>query len=205
MRHPNDCRCGRCEGIRRYPLATTCDWCHGIHNGDANNCTPEEEVAEFEPETITDEQLMWATIAAVKQITKKIKENTMIPSSTTGQQANTSRRGNQQAVRSGLPYLNQTNMGDYLELNVKYPAKIIDCRVNTSAPSPVTLKLAIKGKTCLWGLKTNNPSLAILTDLFGNDENNWAGQNFQMWLHEDEFDGRIWPTCGPAEKEKKVK
>lgn len=130
----------------------------------------------------------------------------MIPKPTSGQAAgNISRRGNQQAVRSGLPYINQANMNDYLELNIKYPVKIIDCRVNNAAQSPVTLKLAIKGKSVLWGLKTNNPSLAILVDLFGDNENNWTGQSCQMWLHEDEFDGRIWPTVGPAEKVKKDK
>jgi len=132
----------------------------------------------------------------------------MIPRSTAGQQQSSQPAARGQATRPGLPYLNMKNMYDYLELDVKYPARIIECRVNSQTSgtqSPVILKLAIKGKTVLWGLKTNNPSLEILTELLGDDENNWADKQVQMWLHEDKFDGRVWITVGALEKETKKK
>ncbi len=209
MAHGHDCTCERCEGIRRYPKLEMCSWCGTEHTGDSYNC-PEEKTEDtlagfVTNDTIEDEQLMWAVLGAVKTITKQVKENTMIPRATSASSP-TSSNSRGQAVRTGLPYLNQQNMANFLELNVKYPVRLIECKVNQGATgnqSPVVLKLAIKGKTVLWGLRTNNPSLAELTEMFGDDENNWANQTFQMWLHEDEFDGRIWPTVGPAEKESK--
>lgn len=204
--HPDGCPCARCDGVRRYPDAAMCDWCSTTHNGDSYNCpevTP--EVEDFsEGETVQDEQLMWAVIGAIRAITKKVREDTMIPRSTVGQSRQNPQGQTRGAAapRTGLPYLNQKNMFDYLELNIKYPARIVDCKVNPNATgnqSPVILKLSIKGKSCLWGLSTSNPSLETLTEMFGDDENNWADKQFSMWLHEDEFDQRIWPTVGELE------
>jgi hypothetical protein len=208
--HSGGCKCDRCEGIKRHPEPSHCDWCGTTHRGDAANCpsSDTEPELEVEPETIEDEKLMWAVLGAIREITNKVKENTMIPKYTGGQQGTpVAGRGQQTAVRSGLPYLNQKNMVDYLELDIKYPVKIIEAKVNPANgnASPLVLKLAIKGKTVLWGIRTNNPSLEVLEQMFGSDENDWAGKSMQMWLHEDDFDGRIWPTVGPAEKEKKAK
>jgi hypothetical protein len=210
MRHPYGCNCGRCEGLRHYPEPSKCDWCNTVHAGDASNCYEEEEALETDVvnnTTVEDEKICWTVFTAVREITKSLKENQMIPAAQ-ARSAQGSRSSQNQQVRTGLPYLNQKNMTDYLELDVKFPAKIIDCRVNDNAnanQSPVVLKIAIKGKTVLWGLKLTNPSLDELTSMFGRNENDWAGKSFLMWLHEDDFDGKIWPTVGPVEEESKKK
>ena len=194
-----------------------CAWCSTTHAGDSYNC-PADTEAESDVVTsapdIREEKLLWEVIGMLRGIKEHVlatypKENEMIPRSTAGQarQQQGQTRG-AAASRSGLPYMNQKNMFDYLEVDIKYPAKIIDCKVNQNPSgnqSAVVVKLAIKGKTILWGLSTSNPSLEILTEMFGDDENDWAGKEFSMWLHEDEFDGRIWPTCGKSEKTKEEK
>ena len=122
----------------------------------------------------------------------------MIPESTAGrnQQSRTGTRGQTERVQTGLPYLNQRNMYDYLEVGIPREVRIIDVRVNPPGgrQSPIVVKLAIKGKSVLWGLTTENPNLEVLIGLFGRSENDWASKNINMSLIEDEFDGRIWPT-----------
>jgi hypothetical protein len=211
-KHANDCPCGRCAGIRRHPNPTLCDWCHTEHAGDANNCGEEPDTDTQSDETFTEEneleaeKLMWSVINDVRQITRSIKEKyDMLPKPTVGEAraASARGRGQQAGTRQGLPYLSQTNMNDYLEIDIKYPVRIIDVRNTPGARSPVTLKLVIKGKTVLWGLSTSNPSYGWLIENLGDDENKWADVDLSMWLHEDEFDHRIWPTVGKAEKKKK--
>lgn len=212
MTHGVGCSCERCIGIRRYPETRLCDWCHELHNGDANNCYQTEEIPleSFSDDTVEDEKLMWFVLGEIRKITTQIKELYMIPRSSNQPRDNQRQTRGTATPRTGLPYLNQKNMFEYLELNVKYPVRIIDCRVNsnpTGNQSPVVVKMTIKGKTVLWGLSVNNPSLEILTDMFGDNENDWADKPISMWLHEDEFDGRIWPAIGKTEsvEEKKKK
>lgn len=209
MQHPSNCPCAQCEGLRLYPDPTLCDWCSETHPGNAANCydpEAEEKVKIFQGDTVEDEKLMYEVLGAIREITTRIKEKYMIPNyAGRGQQAAKSTGGSRQAQRSGFPYLNQTNQTEYLEVGNKFETKILDCRVNSSPSgnqSPITLKLAIKGRTVLWGLRTNNPALETLIQLFGQNENDWSGQKIFMFLEEDEFTGQIWPHVGPVEGKK---
>lgn len=199
-----------------YPEITLCEFCDTMHAGNSNNCPqPEpEDIYPFPDDPPGTEQLCWNVFNAVRDITSAVKETIdMIPQSTNrgtaapaggggggrgGFRQNGGGGGRQQ--RSGLPYLNVSNQHEYLFLEDQTTVKIVDCRVGDgSGSSAVVLRLAIKGKSILWGLSLNNPSLDILTDAFGRNENDWVNQSIKMWLEEDKFTEKVWIHCAAGD------
>jgi hypothetical protein len=210
MPHPLNCPCAICEGLRLYPEPSLCSWCNKVHAGNAANCyDPEadERAKLFSGDTAEIEQLTWDVHNQLKAITKYVKEQQMIPDpQVPEQQANRGRGTN--SARTGFPYLNQANQAEYFTTDSSVKVKILDCRV-VSKPvgnqSPITLKLAIRGRVILWGLRITNQNLPILIQMFGKDENDWADKEIMMSLQIDEFTGKIWPHVEPAEETKKGK
>lgn len=211
--HPSNCSCASCEGLRLYPELSFCDWCKQVHAGNAANCydpEAEEQAGIFSGDTTENEQLTWEVHKQLKAITKYVKEQlNMIPDYQAPEQQGG--RGGQSAakrVTTGFPYLNQTNQSEYFDTESKVKVKILDCRV-TAKPagnqSPITLKLAIRGRTILWGIRTSNQNLPTLVEMFGKNENDWADQEMMMSLQEDEFTGKIWPHVEPVLETGKAK
>ncbi len=112
----------------------------------------------------------------------------MLPSA--GSKANTATKGGSQ--KSGIPYINVTEL-----TSDKAKARVIDVRLTEQVEgrqnfSDIRLKIAIKGMTRLYGLKTTNPEYEKLLSAFGQDETTWPGREFYMYAEQDEFDGKLW-------------
>lgn len=191
-----------------------CDWCHQVHPGNSANCydpDADEQAKIFSGDTAETEQLCWDVFNRVREITTYIKEKMMIPNyeAPEPQQGNTRGGGRgRQTANSGFPYLNQTNQSEYLSTDGSVRVKILDCRIVAKPSwnqSPITLKIAIRGRVVLWGVRTTNQNLPILVEMFGRDENNWAEKEFMFSLEEDEFTGKIWPHVEPLEKKATAK
>lgn len=122
----------------------------------------------------------------------------MITPETRGTGGQSSGKGSQRTT--GLPFLRIENLNFD-----KRTAKILAVKQgeDSRGNKQVTLKVSFVGNTYLWGLRLNNPNVAHLCHIFGNDEETWVGQTFLLALETDEFTNRNWPRAYPAEKESK--
>ncbi len=117
----------------------------------------------------------------------------MLPSA--GSKVNTATKGGSQ--KSGIPYINVTEL-----TSDKATARVIDVRLTEQVEgrqnfSDIRLKIAIKGMTRLYGLKTTNPEYDKLLSAFGQDETMWPGREFYIYAEQDEFDGKLWIRVDP--------
>lgn len=81
-------------------------------------------------------------------------------------------------------------------------AKIQEVKINPQVEgrqnySDVVVKFTVGGKPHLLGLRVGNPELDKLTDAFGDNENQWVGREFAIYLEEDVFDGKKWVRVRP--------
>jgi hypothetical protein len=131
------------------------------------------------------------------------ENNTMIPRGQPQQD-----QGNQHGKRkgSGLRYLS----ADMLSATHQ-AATINDARVENDTfrqGAVVTVKLKFKGEFILWTLRPGNPNLETLGDALGDDETTWHGHDIELYVEEDNFNGKKWirsevvpnPTPSPAPK-----
>lgn len=110
--------------------------------------------------------------------------------------------------QSGFPYVRETDLS-----TDKKRARILDVRVNDAKVkegqrrySDVIAKIALEGKTFLFGLKADNPNYELLVREFSEDENRWPDREFFLYLELDSFSGKYWTRVEPitaAEGKKK--
>jgi hypothetical protein len=185
------CSCERCIGIRKYPEALMCDWCHAVHRGDANNCGMEST----QPTTVTPagpvedspeidrllEKICATVISKIRLVRDSIEEYNMLPSSS----GSTTNRPQRAGQRGGMNYLKN----EMLSTTPK-DAKILAVKAdseNQFGPR-VICKLALNGEVVFWGVNIKkNPNYTILEKKFGLDENDWAGEKILLSLEKDDF------------------
>jgi hypothetical protein len=124
------------------------------------------------------------------------KENEdMIPRSDKQIGDDGNRSSGRKGKRSGLRYLS----ADMLT-NTHQMAEIVDARTQPDnfgkdRPDVVVVKLRFKGEFILWTLRVNNPALEELGNKFGDDESTWKGRQIELYIEEDNFDGKKWIRC----------
>lgn len=101
--------------------------------------------------------------------------------------------------RSGLPYVNESNLSLDKKRCRVLAVKLNDAPVREGQRrfSDVIVKFAMGGDMYLLGLKTDNPNYEILCKAFGEDDNRWLEREFFMYLEEDDFDKRRWVRVEP--------
>lgn len=96
--------------------------------------------------------------------------------------------------RTGFDYLAVTMLSATHQL-----ATIVDARVEKDNfrkdEEVVVTKLKMKGQYILWTLRDNNPCLDVLMDSFGADESKWKEKEIELYLEEDNFNGKQWIRC----------
>jgi hypothetical protein len=134
------------------------------------------------------------------------ENNNMIPR---GQPQQDQQGGQNRGKRkgSGLRYLS----ADMLSATHQ-AATINDARVENDTfrqGTVVTVKLKFKGEFILWTLRPGNPNLETLGDALGDDETSWHGHDIEVYVEEDNFNGKKWirsevvvsnPTPAPPAK-----
>ena len=148
--------------VPTYELPT-CIWCGLPHDGGPENCKEAENQNE--------------------------ENNTMIPR---GQPQHDQQGGNNRGKRkgSGLRYLS----ADMLSATHQ-TATINDARVENDTfrqGTVVTVKLKFKGEFILWTLRPGNPNLETIGDALGDDETTWHGHDLELFIEEDQFNGKKW-------------
>jgi hypothetical protein len=135
------------------------------------------------------------------------EDNTVIPRGQPQQDQGGNNRGKRKG--SGLRYLS----ADMLSATHQ-AATINDARVENDTfrqGTVVTVKLKFKGEFILWTLRPGNPNLETLGDALGDDETTWHGHDIELYVEEDNFNGKKWirsevvvssphPTSAPAPK-----
>jgi hypothetical protein len=133
------------------------------------------------------------------------ENNTMIPRGQPQQDQQGNNRGKRKG--SGLRYLS----ADMLSATHQ-AATINDARVENDTfrqGTVVTVKIKFKGEFLLWTLRPGNPNLETIGDALGDDETTWHGHDIELYLEEDQFNGKKWirsevvvsnPTPAPAPK-----
>jgi hypothetical protein len=120
---------------------------------------------------------------------------------------NTGRRSGKKG--SGLRYLSADMLTTTHQLANIADARVQDDNFGKDRPQVVVVKLRFKGEFILWTLRSNNPSLEVLGDAFGDDETKWNGRDIELYIEEDTFDGKKWIRCdaisGVATESKRVK
>lgn len=115
------------------------------------------------------------------------EENNMIPRGNAPQQGGNQRKGK----RTGLRYLS----ADMLS-TTHQAATIVDARIQPDNFRPgqdaVVVKLKFKGEFLLWTLRQGNPNLEGFGDAMGDDEQNWKNHDIELYIEEDQFDGKKW-------------
>lgn len=53
-------------------------------------------------------------------------------------------------------------------------------------------KLKFRGEFILWTLREGNPSLETIADALGDDETKWSNAEIELYLEEDDFNGKKW-------------
>jgi hypothetical protein len=98
--------------------------------------------------------------------------------------------------RSGIPFLSREHVS-----TDKRMTEILAVKQGTDnrGGDQVSLKINYAGVVYLWNLRTANPNIKTLVELFGGDEERWAGKKFLMALQQDDFTGVSWPTVFPDE------
>jgi hypothetical protein len=125
---------------------------------------------------------------------------------------NASPQGNQQSTRrgrrSGLRYLNADMLSSAHQI-----ATIVDAKVQPdkfrSGEECVVVKLKFKGEYVLWTLRPSTRSdvvtpLEIIGDCLGDNEQEWKGNDIELYLEEDSFDGRKWIRVDVVPQEKAI-
>lgn len=138
------------------------------------------------------------------QLTEQQENSTMLP------RAPQQGGGQQRAPRSGYTYVNEGDLS-----TDKVVAKILATKLN-DAPlkdgqqrfSDLTLQIAFKGQTRLFGVKffdkggAITPNYQFFLDGFGDDNNKWVGREFYLYAEREEFTGRVFPRVEPIEEKK---
>jgi hypothetical protein len=157
----------------------TCVWCGLQHDGGPDKCKEAENQTE--------------------------ENNNMIPRGQPQQDQQGNNRGKRKG--SGLRYLS----ADMLSATHQ-AATINDARVENDTfrqGTVVTVKLKFKGEFILWTLRPGNPNLETLGDALGDDETSWHGHDIEVYVEEDNFNGKKWirsevvvsnPTPAPPAK-----
>jgi hypothetical protein len=116
------------------------------------------------------------------------EENEMIPRDTPSQGGNGTQRGGRRRG-TGLRYLNTDMLSTAHQL-----ASIADARVQPDNFRPgefaVVVKLKFRGEFILWSLRPKNPNLETIAEALGDDETTWKGRDIELYVEEDDFDGR---------------
>jgi len=114
-------------------------------------------------------------------------------------------QGGNRRQGGGFDYVRNTDLS-----TDKKRARVLACRVNDAVVkegqrkySDVIVKIALNGKTLLYGLKADNPEYEKLVNAFGEDENRWPDREFYMYLEADDFTGKYWMRVEPIEAEPK--
>jgi hypothetical protein len=221
---PN-CNCGGCEGLRHYPDPSLCDWCNQTHCGDSQHCVPPDTDAASgdgvykEDSTFNDSDDAWLEVLCqnvrdrIRQTTNYVKELYGMPlpppverqeRSNTSQQTgggSNGRRGGQNQ-QSGHPYLKNDNLS-----TVRQRVRVLAVQLQDSKYNPgqkkVVFKIALTGKIFLWPLELDNLCYKAIHGMFGADENDYVDKQFDIYLEENEFSGRMWPTVAEVSEETK--
>lgn len=204
--NPN-CPCEGCEGLRRNPTPTKCDWCQQVHCGDSHHCSTKEhgssngirgadQADNAEPDQDREYDDLCDDIRGrIKGITNYIKENYGMKQAITNTPATTAQRnafeqkGGTKKKRDGFPFLKkETHLS-----SVKKLFKVLDVREQPDNFKPeeelVMVKIALEGQTLLWPLRYTNPNLATLQEAWGLNEEDWKGKGGSLFIELQEFDG----------------
>jgi hypothetical protein len=223
--YAGDCPCAGCESIRRYPHPTMCDWCHENHCGGPEHCntkkygTGDDIRGASETSSDTSEGFIEGVCSIVRDristITKTIKElsEMTIPRY---QDKSTIEDGPTRGKNIGGRSRERQGTGHkYLALSDlsfdKKTAKILGVKVGPGTASwnkdqtVVTCKLSLEGSLRMWTLTVNNPNLEILQNAFGSDENDWTEKKVQLFIEENDWDGKQNIRCAVVEGKKRGK
>ena len=204
MAHELNCTCARCEGLRRYPQPSKCDWCHQVHAGDSNNCDPEtERFEDLDTNNPIADALADLVHRRIKAITIEVEQRSVTMLPTNGGSAPRTKRA------GALPYIKNEQLSTTPKTAKILAVKVVDGRFGQQ----VLLKLAFEGGTWFLGLNTKvndngqyrNPNYKLLIDKFGPDENNWVDQSILLFLEQDDFSGQYFmradfPTTTAAKR-----
>jgi hypothetical protein len=205
-----DCDCGGCEGLRRNPTPSLCDWCNNTHCGDGQHCLPPNTDAtsdngfprESPPADGSDDA--WAEVLCsdingrIKQITQYIKEQYGMPlpppvNQGPEREGGSSNRNNGGRQRKNTGYPKLTN--DLLS-TVPNKVKVLAVKVGENpyqqGQKQLTVKAALNGQIVMWYLSLTNPIYAKLYEWYGSDENDYVDKTFLLFLEMDDFNGKMW-------------
>lgn len=144
--------------------------------------------------------VMCGDIEPAKIVVTEEDDNNMIPrnSGQPSQQARGGGRGGKKP--NGLPFLSAAEAS-----TMHQPAKIVAARVEVDTFRPgeqvVALKLMFKGQLWLYNIRTNNPSLDVLCEAYGDDENAWSNKGLDVYNEIDDFNGKTWLRLAPAQSD----
>lgn len=124
------------------------------------------------------------------------EQDDMIPrgNQTFGDDGNSRGRGRGKK-RTGLRYLSADMLSTTHQVAEIIGARTQDDNFGKDRPQVVVVKLRLKGEFILWTLRVNNPALEELGNKFGDDETAWKDRQIELYLEEDNFDGKQWIRC----------
>jgi hypothetical protein len=137
---------------------------------------------------------------------QRLKENNLLPAYQQSDDSTPNRGQTQRTprARDGYDYLKAADLTED-----KKTAKILSCRLQPDnfdkSRQLVSVKLSLNGVIKLWPVRINNPSLAVLQEAFGRNEDDWVEKRILLWSEEDEHTGKhqIAVEAAPVEPKKK--
>jgi hypothetical protein len=127
--------------------------------------------------------------------TKQENNNMTIPRSSSNEGGSSGQRRKKGA---GLRYLTADMLSTSHQLATIADARMQDDNFKPNAPQVVVVKLKFKGEFILWTLRQSNPNLDQLIDVFGDEEAAWKGREIELYIEEDDFDGKKWIRSEPV-------
>lgn len=130
-------------------------------------------------------------LATVRAITGLVKEQS--PMIQYDGNATAERQNN----RGGIPFLKTENVSPAPSL-----CKVLAAKTgkDNKGKDQLSLKISYRSHLYIWTLRSNNPNVKKLIDMFGSDETQYKDVEFGLGLEADDFTGRNWPAVSPLPK-----
>lgn len=111
----------------------------------------------------------------------------------------TQQRNQNKKNRNGLPFLGAQDTS-----RTPQPAKVISARLEKDpyrvGMQVVSMRVEYHMQHWLLNLRFNNPNLLTLVTAWGEDESQWAGQEFSVYSEQDKHNDQIWLRVEPSRK-----
>jgi hypothetical protein len=128
------------------------------------------------------------------EVTAKLKGEQMLPTA------------DQPTGRTGRAKTNRLRPEDLNAQPREAKIKMVKADPDGKFGSQVIVKLAVNGEVKFWYISlAKNPNYKILTEKFGHDENDWAGETILLGTEKDEFSDNLFIRVSFPEENKKKK